>query len=70
MLEISHLTVRYANRSKPAISDLSLKIEKGEFVLLVGGSASGKSTAMQAVCGFIPSISGFVPPIDHPPLSS
>ena len=56
MLEIRDLSVRYRGRSKPAVSELSLDIDHGEFVLLAGASASGKSTAMQAVCGFIPHI--------------
>jgi energy-coupling factor transporter ATP-binding protein EcfA2 len=56
MLEIKNLTIRYKGRSKPAVSDLSLGVDRGEFVLLAGNSASGKSTAMQAVCGFIPDI--------------
>ena len=38
------------------MSDLTLHIDRGEFALLAGDSASGKSTAMQAVCGFIPQI--------------
>ncbi|MBN1677585.1 MAG: ATP-binding cassette domain-containing protein [Candidatus Thermoplasmatota archaeon] len=54
MLEVTDLEVRYQNRSKPAVSKVSLKIDKGEFVLLTGPSACGKSTLMQAVCGFIP----------------
>ena len=56
MLEIRDLSVRYFNRSKLAVSNLSLSIQENEFVLLVGDSASGKSTLMQAVCGFIPNI--------------
>jgi energy-coupling factor transport system ATP-binding protein len=56
MLETRDLTVRYWNRSKPAVSHLTLDIAAGEFVLLTGDSASGKSTVMQAVCGFIPHI--------------
>ncbi len=56
MLDIKSLTVRYSGRSKPAVSNLSLATDEGEFVLLAGNSASGKSTAMQAVCGFIPKI--------------
>ncbi len=54
MLEIRRLSVRYSGRSKPAVSELSLDIPRGEFALIAGPSASGKSTAMQAVCGFIP----------------
>ena len=54
MLDIKNLNIRYRGRSRPAVSNLTLNIERGEFVLLAGDSASGKSTAMQAVCGFIP----------------
>ena len=56
MLDVKSLYVRYENRSKPAVDGLSLHVDLGEFVLLMGDSASGKSTAMQAVCGFIPDI--------------
>jgi energy-coupling factor transporter ATP-binding protein EcfA2 len=56
MLEVEDLTIRYSGRSKPAVSHLSLEINEREFALLAGNSASGKSTAMQAVCGFIPHI--------------
>jgi energy-coupling factor transport system ATP-binding protein len=56
MLDVRDLYVRYENRSKPAVDGLSLHVDPGEFVLLMGSSASGKSTAMQAVCGFIPDI--------------
>ncbi len=51
---MSALNVRYENRTRNAISDVTFRIEKGEFVLLTGPSACGKSTLMQAVCGFIP----------------
>ncbi len=54
MLDIKNLNIRYRGRSRPAVSNLTLSIGRGEFVLLAGDSASGKSTAMQAVCGFIP----------------
>ena len=56
MLEVADLTVRYRGRSKPAVHGLSFEAGEREFILLSGNSASGKSTAMQAVCGFIPHI--------------
>jgi energy-coupling factor transport system ATP-binding protein len=56
MLHVQDLRVRYENRSKPAVDGLTLRLDLGEFVLLLGDSASGKSTAMQAICGFIPEI--------------
>jgi energy-coupling factor transporter ATP-binding protein EcfA2 len=56
MLEVRELRVRYGNRTKPAVDGLTFDLAPREFMLLMGGSASGKSTAMQAVCGFIPEI--------------
>ncbi len=56
MLQIENLTVKYNTRQEPAVSSISLSVDNSEFVLLTGDSASGKSTAMQALCGFIPSI--------------
>jgi energy-coupling factor transporter ATP-binding protein EcfA2 len=54
MLEVTDLEVRYENRAKHAVSKVSFRIDDGEFVLLTGPSACGKSTLMQVVCGFIP----------------
>ncbi len=56
IIEVEDLSVRYPSRDEYSIKDLSFNIKKGEFVWLSGDSASGKSTLMNCLCGFIPQI--------------
>lgn len=39
--------------SEPAVRDLDLTIEKGEFLTLLGPSGSGKTTALMLIAGFL-----------------
>lgn len=48
LLEFKHVTKRYSG-DKPAVNDLNLKIEKGEFVCFIGPSGCGKTTTMKMV---------------------
>lgn len=53
-LEISNLEYTYEGVQKAALTDIRLKIQPGEFIIIAGPSGSGKSTLARSVAGFIP----------------
>src|SRR4030043_2002189 len=54
VIETKNLTYTYPNGTKPSISDVSIKVEKGEFVLITGPSGCGKTTLCRCFNGLIP----------------
>jgi energy-coupling factor transport system ATP-binding protein len=57
-LAVEALSYSYPRAPCRALEDVSLQIAPGEFVLLAGRSASGKSTLLKAACGLVPHFHG------------
>ncbi len=57
-LAVEGLTYSYPRAAVPALAEVSFEVAPGEFVLLAGRSASGKSTLLRAACGLVPHFHG------------
>ena len=51
MLEVQQLTVNYG--AITALHDVSLRVDKGEIVTLIGGNGAGKTTTLRAISGML-----------------
>ncbi|MGE8657110.1 MAG: ABC transporter ATP-binding protein [Achromobacter sp.] len=60
VIEFSKLSYRHPGADAPVIQGLSLAIEAGSFVAVVGGSGVGKSTLLRAAAGLADPASGEV----------
>jgi branched-chain amino acid transport system ATP-binding protein len=55
-LQLEGITVKYGNAI--AVEDVSLRVDKGSAVCLVGANGSGKSTILRAISGLVPLAGG------------
>ena len=52
MLTAEHITVRYGSRT--VVSDLSFRLEAGQWLMLAGPNGAGKSTLVEAIAQGVP----------------
>ena len=58
MIELTGVSASYG--SVPAIRDVTIKVEEGEAVGLLGANGSGKSTTLRAISGLVRATSGTI----------
>jgi len=49
VIRFENVSKTYPNQVRPALQEMSLDIERGEFVFVIGSSGSGKSTFMRLI---------------------
>ena len=54
LIEVNDLTFRYRRATEPAIRNVTLRVERGEVLLVAGPSGCGKSTLIRAINGLVP----------------
>jgi ABC-type multidrug transport system fused ATPase/permease subunit len=59
-LELNKISYKYPTTTFNSISDLSLTIEKGDFIGLIGPSGSGKTSLINIILGFLKPTSGSI----------
>ncbi len=58
MLEIKDLVVKYGGIT--ALNGISMKVEEGKIITLVGANGAGKSTTLRTITGLVSPVSGSV----------
>ena len=59
-LVMSHVSMTYRGADRPALTDISLTIEPGQSIGIVGPSGAGKTTLVDVLLGLLPADSGDV----------
>lgn len=59
-IECESVTIAYRSGSEPVLADVDLRVARGTFLTIVGGSGVGKSTLLRALAGLVPIRSGSI----------
>ncbi len=62
MLEIAGLSIRYGKHE--ALSNVAIKVGKGEIVVILGANGAGKTSLLKAIAGLVPALQGATVTLD------
>ncbi|MEO5953905.1 MAG: ATP-binding cassette domain-containing protein, partial [Chloroflexia bacterium] len=54
LISLTNVTYTYPGTTRPALHNLNLEVEEGEFLLVAGVSGAGKSTLLRLFNGLVP----------------
>jgi len=54
IINLQNVTYKYPITDSPALTDINLQVNEGEFVAVIGPNGAGKSTLCYTIAGFVP----------------
>jgi energy-coupling factor transport system ATP-binding protein len=58
VITLHDATVAYGDDARPALDGVSLRVERGDWIAVVGDNGSGKTTLLAAIAGLVPLTGG------------
>jgi energy-coupling factor transport system ATP-binding protein len=55
-IQVRNLSFRYRRQQRPALTNLSFRVEEGDFLIVSGPNGAGKTTLISCLCGVAPRI--------------